>query len=485
MLPSVELNNLFKKTRAESSLDNFLLEIENLALNYMPLSLKDMAKTKLDNLNINIKSIGSSYFDYYTNTVYILSREINNKKAYLHEIFHAISTNKSEDFVNIGLMQLEHKSVNQEITEIMLARAINEGANTYFTAKALEKSNMSDTNTDVALSYCFMTNIFASLVNLLGEEECKLAHFSGDINQFLKLVRKECNRNTDSKIVKLILSMDTYFSVAQVNNWLGVNYTPDARAVLLNAYKALVDLYFFKYENISSSLKLDNILSDFYLSDDNKLYFDKNIKPRLVRHLEKRILKEYSDKVKNATHLDSKTLQNYALEFIKKVKNGEHINGNDLPEKLKCGEFYNYLLTCVSIVDNSYEREGLKTNNLQRAITQALFIKENNFMPKVREKRVQTLIDILASRIAVRAGIEVSDELILQALSESKKFNFYLMDSNPDYYKQLYPIVQGDIKFNPEILKKLVEEVYTGKVERYKLKKYLEQHDKLEFANLL
>ena len=486
MKTSSEFKNIFKHSSSKINIDEFLQNIEKIVLDFVPNKMQLDAKIKLNNLNIESKQNGSSYYDYYTNTVYVLQREILNSKAYVHEIFHALGTKVSEKKINIGLMEIRHSSVGDELTEIMLARALNEGSNTYWTAKALEKANIQDSPNDVASSYGFCTNLYASLVDLLGEEDCKNAHFSGNLKQFLALVREKCNRTTDSKVIKLILSLDTYLSVSQVNNWLGIDYSTDSRAVLTEAYKALVDLYFFKYENQPNKLKLGNILSDFYLTTDNNLYFDKYIKPRLVRHLEKRIIKEYISKAQNSTHLNYKVINKAVMEIIAKVKNGEEINGNDLPEKLKCGEFYNYLLVCVGFVDQNYEREGLKTNDLQRIITKALFEKSNNFMPQQREKRVQTVIDLLASRIAVRAGIEISDELILDCLADSKKFHFYLMDSNPDYYKELYPKVSGEVKFNDEILQKLVAEVYTTRVERFKLKKMLTNHtDKQDFIDLL
>lgn len=483
---SKELQNTYKYSKPSVSLDDFFRSIEKIVLDYVPQNLQLNAKEKLENLNITTKLTGSCYYDYYTNTVNILMEQVTNKKAYVHEIFHALGTNKKDDKVNIGLMEISHTKVDDEMTESMFARALNEGANTYFTARALQKAQITDTPNDVATSYGFCTNIFASLVNLLGEDECKLAHFSGSLKQFLTLVREKCNRTTDSKIIKLILSLDTFLSISQVNNWLGVDYTPDSKMVLLEAYKALVDLYFFKNEHRSANLSIDKIIGDFYLSEDNKLYFEKNIKPRLVRHLEKRILKEYIGKVKNSTHLDYQLINKTVLDIVSKAKNGEQLNGNSLPEKFKCGEFYNYLLICVGFIDKNYEREGLKTNNIQQIVTKALFEKSNNFMPQQREKRVQTVIDILASRIAVRAGIEISDELILDCLADSKKFHFYLIDSNPDYYKESYPIVKGEIKFNDEVLQKVIEDIYTTRFERLKLKTMLQKYGKKQdFVELL
>ncbi len=483
---SSDLQRLYNHSSSNQKFDEFLMAVEKIVLDFVPKEMQFDMKIKLENINLSVKQNGSSYYDYYTNTVYILSRDIFNKKAYVHEIFHALGTNVKDKKVNIGLMEIRHGKLGDELTETMLARALNEGANTYFTSRALEKAGVLDTPNDVASSYGFCTNIFAGLVNLLGEEDCKKAHFSGTLNGFLQLVKKKCNRTTDSKIIKLILALDTFLSVSQVNNWLGVDYTPDSKAVLIEAYKSLVDLYFFKYETHAEKLNLDSIIGDFYLTDDNKLYFEKYIKPRVARHLEKRILKEYVSKAQSSTHLNYKDINLAVMEIVKKAKNGEQLNGNNLPEKFKCGEFYNYLLICVSFIDQNYEREGLKTNDIQRIVTKALFEKSNNFMPTKREQRVQTMIDILASRIAVRAGIEISDELILDCLADSKKFHFYLMDSNPDYYKQLYPLVKGEIKFNTEILQKLVTEVYTGRTERYKLKKLLQSHGNLEpFVDML
>lgn len=471
---SKQLEAMFKSRKDPRTFQEFLDDIEKIVLDFIPQNLKLEAKDKLSSVNIATKLIGSSSYDYYTNTVNVLNGSLHDTKSFVHELFHAIGTNVEKNIVNIGLMQLNHVKVGDELTEIKIGRALNEGANTFFTSLALQNTGMADDNANVALSYCFMANIFSSLCALLGLEECKYAHFSGGLPYFLNLIRKECNRTTDSKAVKLMLSMDTYFSIQQVNGWIGIDFTPDSKEMLFDAYKALVDLYFFKFEKHANLLKIDQIITDFYLSPTHKEYLDKFIKPRLVKYLEKRILKEYSDRVKNCVHMDLQTIQPYVLDIIKKAKNGEDINGNNLPEKLKCGEFYNYLLTCVSIIDSNFEREGLKTNDIQQIVTKALFEKSNNFMPKEKDKRIQTLIDILASRCAVRAGIEVSDELILDALSESKKFNFYLMDSNPEYYKQLYSQINGDIKFNDEILCRVVKEFYTSRVDHYKLKKMLE-----------
>ena len=86
---------------------------------------------------------------------------------------------------------------------------------------------------------------------------------------------------------------------------------------------------------------------------------------------------------------------------------------------------------------------------------------------------VATIKQLIASKIAVRAGTSVSDDLIIEALNKDIEFNNYLIESDVDFYKQLYPFIDEKVKYNQKLLQKCLKEVFTTKVEKYKLKKQL------------
>lgn len=480
MKTTKSFESAYKISRNTQTMQEFLAKIEKICIDFLPDNLKKEATNKLENLTVNNVMTGSSYYDYYTNTVNILNRDIKKEISYVHEFFHAIGTKKDDKNtnINIGLQMIEHNIIkNNEIMESIFGQAINEGANTYFTEKALQNSGVKTEKPQVASFYCFCTNVFDSLCSLVGEEEMKNIHFSGETSKIFDAVRKSCNRVTDSKIIKLILSLDSFFAVSQVNRWVGLDFSVDAKMLLTDAYKSLVDLFIFKHEKTNNIPPLSQLFSGFYLVDENKEYFEKMILPSLQNHYEKRMLKTYLQKSKNATHIDYESINKYMRMFLDKIKNGEEIDGKDLPEKLKCGEFYNYLLICVSIVDENYIKEGIKSNDIQRVLTKALFEKENEFMPKGEQKKEQTVISLLSSKIAVRAGIEISDSVILDCLKHSEKLHLYLIDTDVDYYKSIFNSIEGDVKFSKNVLEKCKQEVFTTRVEQYKLNKMIEKYN--------
>lgn len=363
--------------------EDFLLKVQN----FMPNIDKRIIKQKLDNLTIDVTLNGSSTYDYLTNKVSILISSIGDFESFAHEVFHALSVKNLEHGTTIGLRKIIHKKLENLNTETIIGTALNEGSNTYFTSKFLTFVNGEEfTNLKVASFYRFCTNVFANLVNLIGEEKAKQLHFFGGFDEFVKEVGNACYRKTDSKIIKLVSSLDSFFGVSTVNRWIGVDYSLDAKILLTEAYKSVVDLFIFKGENEGSILPLNKILINNYLSSDDFDYFNKQILPEVVKHYDNRIKKTYKSMVKNKVHISYDIMEKYANILILKAILGKDINGLILPEKLKCGEFYNFVLISCSFIDKNFEREGLKTNDIQRLLTVAFFDKTKNFMPKDDKK---------------------------------------------------------------------------------------------------
>ena len=463
--------NLKSKISLHQFDEDFLRQIQS----FMPDNIdKKLLKEKLDNIIVDVTLNGSSTYDYLTNKVNILLSSIGDFESFAHEIFHAISVKNIKNGTTIGLRKIVHNKLNELFTETIIGTALNEGSNTYFTSKFLSQVNgEAYDNLKVASFYKFCTNIFTHLVNLVGEEKAKEIHFFGGFDEFVKEINKNCYRKTDSKIIKLVSSLDSFFGVSTVNRWVGVDYSLDARILLTEAYKSTIDLFIFKGEKENNVLPLDQILVNDYLSQEDLQYFNQYVLPELYKHYNERISKSYKSMVKNKVHISYEVMEKYSKILILKAILGKDLDGNILPEKLKCGEFYNFVLISCSFIDENFEREGLKTNDIQRLLTVAFFDKTKNFMPNDDKKMVTTIQKLLASKIAVRAGIEVSDDLIIDALNKSIEFNNYLIESDVDFYKTLYPSINETIKYNEKLLKKCLNEVFLTKVEKYKLKKQL------------
>ncbi|MBQ0017103.1 MAG: hypothetical protein KBT30_00545, partial [Clostridiales bacterium] len=443
---SKELMNLIKSKGCsiESLEQTLFLALEN---TFEGKELEQV-KEKIKDLKVDVKMTGSGHYDYLVNTVYLMGTKINNEEIFVHEFFHAISTRKNDDIVNIGLNQLKHKRVDKELVELNIGTAINEGSNTYFTKTVLEKIGKSEYFGNIISSYRFCTNIYACLVKFLGEEECKHAHFFGGINEFINLVKEKCYRETDSKVIKLINSMDCYFNVAKVYGLIGGEYGLEAKSLLVDCYNAMIDLYIFKCEKERKNIRLTDCLSDYCLIGTDKEYFESQILPQLYKHFAKRIV-GIGLKKRHKEHLDFDAMEEYAINYLNEnMKENAKLCGDNIPEKYKCGEFYNYLLTSCYFIDSQRYKEGIKTNDFQRLLTQAIFEKKNNFMPKDESKKVETMEKILSSRLAIRAGCEVSDEIVLDCLKNSREFNNFIIEIDPEYYYTLFKKIEGKAKFD-------------------------------------
>ena len=474
----------FNRFKPEITLEKFESDFFAVIENFFDKTSLPKIKEKLEILNIEIKENGSSTFDYFTNTIYITRQRLKDLENFTHEAFHFISTESSENGVKIGLNNIIHTDKNDYRTEFNAGSSLNEGANTYFTKKAMEKAGFSCPKDNVAVSYRFAENIFACLCKLVGEDECKKAHFEKGLNYFLKKISDICSQcGSKSKIIKLISSLDSYFRTERVCGFIGKQYSVDSRSLIIDAYKSLVDLFIFNKERNGNlkSLKFSNIFDNFGLTDEDKAYFITHIRPVVFNHYKKRVAVSYKDIVKGNVHLNFDDIENYIQVFFNKCIysnisdenqiNIDNINGDWLPEKYKCGEFYNYILTGCYLIDENNEMEVLKTSNIQQVITTALFDKSKNFMPKDQTKQIKTLMQIISTRLAVRAGCEVSDELVIDSLSKDVDFNLFIMELDSDYYLGLYDKIAGNVKYDKRIVKTMIENVFQTKVQKYKFQK--------------
>ncbi len=471
---SNSLKAFLRFSKSSSTVEDLINCAKNMILNNTDINLHKRISAKIDNLNFDIANINeSSKYDETTNTVYIGANYITDINVYLHEIMHAIGTEILENCTIIGLNKRFFKQLDSE-TKLFsnFGYGANEGLNQFYTETFLDKNiKVSKVSTE----YSFCSNILACLQDIVGTDNFKEAHFSGKgIDYLIDVTIKECHLPNENKILKLILQLDFYKKVARTHMIFGAEFSPETRLLLTEAYKNLITIALIKAKFENKNICYTDIIKPYCLIDENLQYFLKYINNDLIKHFYKEKNHIFNDISSNFIGMQQKPFLEYAEILFRKYLNTKKIDGTIIPEEIKCGEFYNYILLNCMFYDNNNISKAIFTSDFQKELTVALFNKENNLMPNHDKEKAQLIKQVLSSRNVVRCGAEISDDIIIEC-TKDEDFSIFLIETMPSYYKEIFSKIEDNNKYKPKLLKFILKEVYTSRFEQYKLIKSIPQ----------
>ena len=471
---SPKLKLAYKMAACAKTLEQVIFDVTNLIINNTPQSLHKHILNKVESLNFDVHDMGqSSEYEHKNNTVYINMNHVGDANVYLHEMMHAIGTAVKQYAVNIGLNQrFLFKLNNESKLVINLGYGANEGLNQHYTEQFI-KDYAEISPVSVEYSYC--ANLMSNLEKLLNEDDLKKAHFSGaGLPALISLVQKECNLPNANKILKFILQLDAFKTIARTHIVFGATYSADMRYSLVAAYKTLITIALMKAKSENKNIYFADVIDLKHLDGDNATYFNKYILSDLMvyfyqekEHINHEQLSTfrgltYQDLFKNTYHIFSNYIKNSSFQ------------GSSIPEELKCGEFYNFILLNGSIADENGESKLIFTSDFQKDLTIAIFKQDNNMLPDNIKETTQLITQILSSRTVVRSGAQIDDLYIFEA-TEDEDFNKYLMDTMPDYYRDNFENISYMAKTNVTLVDKMLREIFLQKSQLYKFKKMMSQ----------
>ena len=472
-----------KILRTSSTVEDIINCAKNMILKNTDSNLHERICSKIENLNFDIANVNeSSKYDETSNTVYIGDNHITDINVYLHEMLHAIGTEFLDDCTIIGLNKRFFKQLDSD-TKIFcnFGYGANEGLNQLYTETFLNKNYKIS---KVSNEYSFCSNILACLQDLVGFDKFKQAHFSGKgIDYLIEQTINECHLPNENKMLKLILQLDFYKKVARTHMIFGAEFSPETRLLLTEAYKNLITIALIKAKFENKNISYKDIIKPYCLIDENLQYFLKYINNDLIKYFYQEKNHILKDTPSHFVGMQQKPFLEYANILFKNYIKTNKIDGTIIPEEIKCGEFYNYLLLNCMFYDNSNISKSIYTSDFQKALTVALFKKENNLMPNHDKEKAQLIKQILSSRNVVRCGAEISDDKIIEC-TKDEDFSIFLIETMPLYYKEIFSKIEDNYKYKPEILKLILNEVYTSRFEQYKLIKSMpiifKQNDKIK-----
>lgn len=469
---STKLKLGYKILHCVKSLEQLIIDVTKLIINNTPEDLHERILQKIENLNFDIYLNGqSSEFDDKTNTVFISSNYVADANVYLHEIMHAIGIEKNASVVNIGLSQKFNISINKEKNLLInIGYGVNEGLNQHYTETFI-KTYAPISQVSVEYSYC--ANLMSNLEKLLDTNDLKMAHFSGNgLPSFVNQVVKKCYLPNENKVLKFILQIDAFKTIARTHSVFGATYSADMRYSLVAAYKTLITIALMQAKHLKKEIVFSDVISFEHLDKENLTYLNKYIINDLIKYFYKEKEHILNDKLSNFEGVTYKELLKNMHNIYLNYLNNSNFNGNGILDQLKCGEFYNHVLLSGTITDTDGESKLICTSDFQKDLTIAIFNENNNMLPKHTSEMVQLITQILSSRTVVRCGAEIDDKYIFEATAD-EEFNKYLMDAMPQYYRDNFNFVDYSAKTNIELIEKMLKEVFLQRTQLYKFKKLM------------
>lgn len=472
-------NELLKAFNRKSvqSIEDFLLSIKHIIIENTPKTLHSRINSKFKLLKIDKQDYGhSSEFDEKTNTLYINPSHIADKNVYLHEILHFIGTENYDSNIVIGLNRRNYFKIGEYIISSNFGYGANEGLNQHYTEDFIKKY---DKISPVSPEYSFCANIMSSLENLVGANDFKTAHLSGQgISKLIDDTVTKCNLPNQNKIIKLILQLDTYKTIARTYLAFGVNYSPDMRIVLVDAYKTLITIALIqaKAQNRTDIL-FSEIITPAHLKGDNFDYFVKYIQKDLIHYFYQEKHHIFNEQTSKFEGVNYNLLVTTTKQVFENYLNTKTINSQIIPEQLKCGEFYNHIFLSCMVNDQKLDSKVFFTSDFHAELCKALFDINTKLVPSFKKERIQLVTQILASRNIVRSGVEICDDYIIDACSD-KNFCEYLIDTDAETFRNIFPYIDKSVKQNPDLVYKMLNEVFKTRVQLYKFER--DMHDILK-----
>lgn len=478
MQVSKNLISKFRQPKTNLTFDDLIIKVQNVILSNTNSVLHKRIIDKISNLNFDLKTnFTSSEYDYKTNTVFIGINHVYDFNVYLHEIMHAIGTQVRDTYTNIGINKRTLTKINDDnFLFSNYGYGANEGLNQHYTEKFLQNTlkNENIKISEVAPNYSFCANIMACLEKIIGEKNMKYAHFSEyGLDYLIYIAKRKCHLPNDNKILKLILQLDAYKTISQTHMMFGVLHTTDTKLILTDAYKTLltIALMYAKHHNNQDVLYSQIILPE-HLSGDNLIYFTKYIQPELIKYFYQEKEHIFNDKTSDFIGMQNKPFMEYTKLLFNQYVNKIPLSGSNIPDEIKCGEFYNHIMLSCMIYNSNGNSKAIYSNDFFKILTVSIFDKNSKLAPVYKKEKTQLVNQILASRNVVRCGAEISDEIIIEC-TDDFDFNIYLMETMSDYYKQIFPYVSDKAKSNPILVEKMLSIVFKTNVEKYKFVKYM------------
>ena len=370
----------------------------------------------------------TSHFDR-KNTVYINARSLNDLSVYVHELLHRISTSNTFNKQYIGLHKKYIRKIDDDMSvETSLGYAINEGATEYYTLAVL---NGKYPKAQGDTTYNFCSNIYKNLEGVLPGQVLKLVYANGNVDNFIKVISFNARTNQDN-VLKLILSMDAYFDTNRVFNVFMLNpNSADAKQLLVNAYTYLAA-----------------ILSDNAKAHGRTFNFWEDVHTDFLTKEELQIFAEVAksvdiSKIKQGTSASLKLYDRMAMHILTMQHQGTLRNFDLIPDNLRCGEFYNFLLLNTQLCDSNGISCDIKTKEIKSKLTQKIFNPKYDAL-SVDKYLPQNTKTILSTRYAVRSGAVTSDYYAIKSFPDAD-FRDYLQASWPDYYEALCDMTHDNI----------------------------------------
>lgn len=468
------LKTYYRIAKASISIEQLIFDVTKLILHFTPKNLHARILEKTENLNFDMHKMGqSSEFVPEKNTVYIHPDHVADANVYLHEIMHAIGTEITQKVTNIGISQKFNLKLNKENTLLInVGYGANEGLNQHYTEHFIKDyANVAA----VSPEYSFLANLMSNFEKLVNREELKTFHFSSkNLPLLIKQVIKKCHLPNENKILKFILQLDAFNIVTRNQIVFGVAYSTEMRHALTSANKTLITMALIKAKNTHQDISFGDIIGFDHLQGDNLAYFNKYVLKDLESYFYKEknhIMNEQTSGFAGVTYYD--LFKNTYKIFSNYIKNSS-FNGNEMPDALKCGEFYNFVLLNGCIADENGESKMFFTSDFQRDLTIAIFHQNNNMLPKHAHEMSQLIAQILSSRTVVRSGAEIEDKYIFEATAD-EEFCRYLMESCTDYFRANFANISYQAKQNATLVEKMLSEVFLQRVDLHRFKKLMPQ----------
>ena len=477
MYISNSLKIRLKFARSLKSAEDLIYDAQKMILKNTNKNLHKRIINKISDLNFDVgENNESSKYDDEKNTVYISCNHVTDINVYLHEIMHAIGTEILENCTIIGLNKRFYKQLDNE-TKLFsnFGYGANEGLNQLYTETFLDNNIQIS---KVSNEYSFCSNIIACLQDIVGAEKFKEAHFSGKgVDILINATIKECHLPNENKILKLILQLDAYKKVARTHMIFGAEFSPETRLLLTEAYKNLITIALIKAKHENKDILYSDIIKPYCLIDTNLSYFIKYINRDLIKYFYEEKKHIQNDTPSKFVGIQQKPFLEYAEILFKNYLKTKKIDGSIIPEEIKCGEFYNYILLNCMFYSNDNMSKSIFTSDFQKELTVDIFNKQSNLMPNHDKEKAQLIKQILSSRNVVRCGAEISDDAIIEC-TKDVDFNVFLIETMPTYYKEIFSKINDEIKYNPSLLNLILKEIYTTRFEQYKLLKNMPEHFK-------
>ena len=246
----------------------------------------------------------------------------------------------------------------------------------------------------------------------------KILYANGNLDRFIKAIAV-CTKSSQENVLKLILSMDSFFDTYRIYHALSYNFggevenfktdNADVEHLLANAYTYLAVILSSHKKSIGKNFDINKDICKDYLTENELNLFNKVIKRVDLSKVEK-----------NTTPAPLKLYERMAMHMLTSQIQKTFTNFNILPNELKCGEFYNFLLLNTQFCDSKAISYDFKTKDEKAVLTQKIFSEKYHAL-NVDEKLPHHIATMLSARYAIRAGTTTSDYYMMICMN-SKKF---------------------------------------------------------------